>query len=314
VKVLYVLASARSGNTVLGRVLGGYDGFFQAGEIRFLWERALDGRRCGCGALVSGCEVWGTVLNDLARSGIRADDVVRWQRQATRLHHTRRIARQRPGRPSGNAPLGRYVEAVRGVYRSLARVTEARVIVDTSQRPSNGAALRLLPDVDAYFLHLVRDPRGFVLSRRRAKRNPDRDVAGVMQGKSLARDLVYWSATNVAAELVCRAVPDPRRRRLRYEDLVARPRRTAEDLVRFVGEPVEGSPFVDERSAVLGTNHIVSGNPDRFTTGTIEIRLDDRWVREMATRDRWLVTSGTLPLMLRYGYPVRSPQRSAEER
>ena len=34
-KVLYVLASARSGNTVLGRLLGEVDGFFLAGEAAY---------------------------------------------------------------------------------------------------------------------------------------------------------------------------------------------------------------------------------------------------------------------------------------
>lgn len=304
-KVLYLLGSARSGNTVLGRILGELEGFFLAGEVRFLWERTLQGRRCGCGMPVDRCEVWSEVLTALKKDSVSPDEVILWQQQATRVKHTRRIARLRPGKPSGWEPLDRYAMAVGRVYRTIAELTGARVIVDTSQRPSNGAALRLLPDVEPYFLHLVRDPRGVVLSLQRAKTNPDRDDPGVLQGRSLAWNVAYWSATNLAADEVRKRNDAGRSMLLRYEDFVAHPRPTVERLLRFLGETAEATPFIDDRIVELGVNHTVSGNPDRFVTGSVDIRLDDRWLREMPKRDRLLVTATSLPLLLRYGYRTR---------
>ncbi len=62
-KVVYVVSGTRSGSTVLDTVLGGIDGWFSSGELRFLWERGLlEGRRCGCGEPVTSCPVWSEVL------------------------------------------------------------------------------------------------------------------------------------------------------------------------------------------------------------------------------------------------------------
>jgi hypothetical protein len=55
----------------------------------------------------------------------------------------------------------------------------------------------------------------------------------------------------------------------------------------------------------LGTNHTLAGNPNRFRTGSVRIAEDDEWQSRLARRDRMVMTSATLPMLLRYGYPVR---------
>jgi hypothetical protein len=63
VKVVLLLAWGRSGSTILDNALGAMDGFFSAGEIRYLWERGvIKGWRCGCGRPVTQCPVWSVVL------------------------------------------------------------------------------------------------------------------------------------------------------------------------------------------------------------------------------------------------------------
>jgi hypothetical protein len=46
----------------------------------------------------------------------------------------------------------------------------------------------------------------------------------------------------------------------------------------------------------------VSGNPMRFKTGRLDLRLDDAWRREMPHRQAALVTGLTWPLQRWYGY------------
>ena len=76
-------------------------------------------------------------------------------------------------------------------------------------------------------------------------------------------------------------------------------------IAALVGEPDARLPFVDEHTAELGTNHTVSGNPGRFRTGPVTLRLDDEWVAHQAARDRWATTALALPMLLRYRYPLR---------
>ena len=50
------------------------------------------------------------------------------------------------------------------------------------------------------------------------------------------------------------------------------------------GRAVSAEVFRDERTVQIGTHHTVAGNADRFATGDVTVRSDDRWLREMSDR------------------------------
>ena len=91
---------------------------------------------------------------------------------------------------------------------------------------------------------------------------------------------------------------------LRYEDFVSRPRDAAAAIADMLGQASAALPFEDDRTIRLGTNHTVSGNPSRFTTGSVQIRPDQEWIRAQPPGDRWVTTALTLPLLPRYRYPL----------
>jgi hypothetical protein len=188
------------------------------------------------------------------------------------------------------------------VYTLLASITKAEVIVDSSKRPSNAAALRFISGIDPYFLHLVRDSRGVAYSRRRPKLNPD--GAGKMPIDSIGFSAVDWMATNVVAGAVTRHFPGGRSMFLRYEDFVANPMSTIERVVALVGQTVRHDPFIDPHTVNLGANHTVSGNADRFRTGSVPLRPDVEWMYRMRSLERRITTLLTLPLLQVYGYSV----------
>jgi hypothetical protein len=296
-KVLAILGSSRCGSTVLANILGEQDGFFAGGEIRFLWQRALEGRRCGCGQRVDRCDVWRGPLE----AGVRGSSVQRVaaaERTALRLWRTPKLLRGRAAAES-DPHLHTFLEAARLTYQALAADTGARVVVDSSKRPSYAAGLMLLPDVELSVVHLVRDPRAVAFSRIQPKPNPDRD-GGMMPRSSAGNSAVHWLATNMAAELVRRRLGSGRSLLVRYEDLMSHPRVVVDRIVRFAGgEPAE-DVFLDERTVRLRPNHTVSGNPDRFLTGSVELRADERWLNRMKWTDRVIVSSMTWPLRRRY--------------
>jgi Sulfotransferase family len=303
VKVLYIVGSSRCGSTVLGNILGELDGFFNGGEIRFLWTRVLQGRRCGCQRPVDECPVWKPILpsDGRDRRSIRALDDA--QRDVLRLYHSPMLLRRSRTTLLQGSELAGYVHAMTGVYERLGQLTQARVIIDSSKRPSNGAALRLIRGIDPYLIHLVRDARGVAHSRLRAKVNPD--GAGEMPIVSPWVNAVDWMATNLAAEDVRRHWPEGRSMVIRYEDFVAHPRRVIDRIVTLLEERLAPDPFIDENVVKLGPNHTVSGNPDRFQRGSVTLRADVEWIDRMRSLDRVVTTSLTLPLLLRYGYPLR---------
>ncbi len=304
-KVLYILGTARCGSTILDNILGEIPGFFSGGEIRFLWTRHLEGRFCGCGKPVGDCDVWSSALARSTDDGVPAETIVRWQHDAVRLKHTAQILRARPEElPAG--PLGAYAREILAVYRRLGEHTSARVIVDSSVRPSNGAVLRLLPDIDAYFVHMVRDPRAVVYSRSQVKANPDRTIPAEMPRARPPVAAFHWNAVNLAAEAVARKVDPSRFLRIRYEDFVSDPVTTVQGITELVAEEPESIPINAAGEVYLNVNHTASGNPSRFQTGVVRVRRDNRWLDSLSRRDYMVTTALTLPLLLRYRYPIRA--------
>jgi len=304
--ILFIAGAGRSCTTFLGHVLGQIKGFAFVGEAVHAW-RAADDRFCGCGARLPRCDFWSTVRRGAGDGG--ATDL-------SEFFALGRLARWRhlpwTYLPAGDRPLaaryGKHWTHGERLYRMTAAVSGADVIVDSSKSVPYARMLGLLPGLDVRVVHLVRDARAVAHSWTRRKPAPDRAWAFMGQ-RHPAKSALYWNVSNVATELLLR--PQGPYLRLRYEDLAARPVEAVERIVRLatapsspgapVKEPVE-LPFVDERTVTLAPTHSIKGNPDRMQTGRVEVRLDDRWRREMRPGHRRLVTALTWPLLARYGY------------
>lgn len=304
-KVLFIMGVGRSGSTILDNLLGELDGFFSMGELDGIWfEGLLHEGRCGCHVPLEKCEVWSAVLSAVfdATQGPRdVERIVRWQEETARVRNTWRLLRQEIGRESGWEALDAYVRVLARLFAALARVTGARVLVDSSKGPAQGAILRLVEGVKPYIVHLVRDPRAVAFSRQRVKvgrhGHPMRRLSAFYVASR-------WVARNAASHMVRRRYGADRSLLVRYEDFVARPASTLQTIADFVGERPSRLPFLDERTARLGINHTVFGNPSRFETGTVKLHSDEEWKTGQRRLDRLVATAVSLPLLPRYGYPV----------
>ncbi len=90
--------------------------------------------------------------------------------------------------------------------------------------------------------------------------------------------------------------------RVRYEDFISNPGETIARVARFAGKADSVLSCPSGRELWLGSDHSISGNPNRFETGRIEIRIDDVWRTRMTHRDYISVTALTWPMLLRYRY------------
>lgn len=93
--------------------------------------------------------------------------------------------------------------------------------------------------------------------------------------------------------------------RIRYEDFVAAPEQAIARITRFAGIDPAGSPFVGPDLVRLAPTHSVAGNPVRHRTGVVPVRPDDEWRSALGWRGYLVVTALTLPLLRRFGYPLR---------
>ncbi len=161
--------------------------------------------------------------------------------------------------------------------------------------------MSLIPGIEPYVLHLVRDPRAVAYSWQREKYDP---TYGQMPTFGAISSSTSWVARNLLAQLVVKRRAD-RATVIRYEDFVADPKGTLEAIMRLVGESPDVLPLQDDRTLILGPNHNVLGNPNRFSTGPVKVRSDDEWKSRLSRRDAAIVTALTWPLLGRYDYSLR---------
>ena len=134
----------------------------------------------------------------------------------------------------------------------------------------------------------------------------------LMSPHGLVESSLVWDEWNLAVENVWRR-QEQRYMLLRYEDFVNSPQSYVRDILRFMGEDEAESPFSGEREIALEVPHIFSGNPDRFQSGTITIKPDERWKEDMSGFRQAIVTTLTWPGLVRYKYPIWSRrQRPAD--
>jgi hypothetical protein len=304
VKVLYVVGLGRSGSTILSNSLGQIEGFFSTGELNFIWKHDfVENRLCGCGEPLQECPVWTRVMDEAfgGMDGVDAREMMRLQASGTRTRHIPLMLTTR-----GNRVLKERLEKLlinyRRLYEAIGSVTDSRVIVDSSKEPAHGYAMSLVPDIDFHVVHLIRDPRAAAYSWLKKKPQPDSEEIEHMARFSPAKSSALWDSWNASAEALWRRTPQEYLR-VRYEDFVANPRESLESILGLVGVTAE-LPLAGEREVKLGVSHTVSGNPNRFDTGSVELRPDHEWISKMSPRDRVLVTALTLPLLPHYGYPI----------
>jgi len=293
---------------VLSSVLGEVPGCASAGEIRWLWERGiLDGRPCGCGEKPVTCPIWSQVIDRCLSTpgpgGVvpTVEAIVAAQQEVGDTRHRMRVLRSAGGGDDDWAAL-RLVRHVTGLaVRSFADATGAQVVVDISKRPVDAAVMAQAPGVDPYVLHMLRDPRAVAHSWRRAKGFSIGDETRTMGTRKLPATVRRWLANALGTEALYRRVPSERWERLRYEDFCAEPKASLDRVLTMMDVPGR-PPFEDANTVRLQPNHIVAGNPSRFTVGSVQIRVDEEWRTAMSRRDQMLVAGSTWPLLLRYGY------------
>lgn len=310
-RVVSIAGSDRSGSTLLDTILGTADGFFSAGELRYLWERGvLQHRLCGCNEPIPECTVWGEVLTRLpafAGEAAARDIVDKLERLRTRYAP---LAMFPPTRGSFTQSLSNLTEIFAEVFPTTRDVTGSKVIIDSSKRPLYTFMLAQVPTIELTVVHVVRDPRAVAHSRNRYKRQLDSGEDRGMTQASPIRSATSWNMWNVGVRSLAGRLP--RYLVVRYEDLIAEPRATVERVLDVVGLGDAAIPFISGSTVTLQPNHTVSGNPGRFTTGDVELRLDAAWEQDMSAFDRGLVTGMTMPFLKRYGYAVRTRATSAD--
>ncbi|MFZ0248132.1 sulfotransferase [Candidatus Binatus sp.] len=334
-RVVFIAGDGRSGGTLLGQILNGLSDSVYVGELRNIWHEAFEQNEpCGCGERFRHCEFWRAVVEKAFGSFEQLD-------VSAMLSMHKSLARERytpmlmllnrvPAELLGSELPRVYEDALSRLYRAIREVAGKSVVVDSSREVSQALILARIPGIDLRVLHLVRDSRAVAFSNSRGKpifrsdndasqhRKPewissasrklafDEDGATrILLRQGAVASALQWTWRNAWAS----GIPHSRHRRipytrLRYEDLVRDPREAIGGALDRLGLGRPDLSMIQGTHVQLGVNHAVSGNPVKFSSGGVDLRIDDEWREKMKGSDRKVVSVITSPLMHQYGYVI----------
>ncbi|GIK09604.1 MAG: hypothetical protein PGMFKBFP_01654 [Anaerolineales bacterium] len=297
IKLIYIAGPGRCGSTLLARLLGEVDGFFNVGEaLKWFFDTKNMGpeRPCACGSPVFECQFWRKVSLFIKDS--------QEQKFATNFVRIRNLPILiSPYKPSRlRRQWERLLASAQKLFFNIQGETHARCIVDSSKNAASAFVASQIPGVELYLVHLVRDARGMVSSWIRPK--------GDLESYPAYKPIFWWLSYNLSTEWIRPWAKDYLF--IRYEDFVESPEKYIARILDMIGENTSAVELFD-RNAHLHLHHMVAGNPDRQTIGKVEIKLRPwklPWYYNLAT------TVFTFPLLVKYGYiwPNRHGLKKAE--
>jgi hypothetical protein len=305
VRVLFIGGLGRSGSTLLDRMLGRLDDVSSVGELVHLWERGLkENHRCGCGQPFADCPFWRRV-GEVAFGGwdrLDVDEVLALKGSVDRNRFVPLMVLPALS-PAYRARLARYLDLLERLYGAVREVGGRPLVVDASKHASAAFLVRRMRGVDLRLVHLVRDSRGVAFSWTKRMRRAE-VVAGdaLMATDTPLRMSARYLGYNVLFHLL-RAL-GVRGLLLRYESLVRDPAAELARVMTVAGRPPAPGElgFVGDGWVELGPSHALAGNPMRFRSGRVPLRVDEEWRGRLRRRHRLLTLASTWPLLLRYGY------------
>jgi hypothetical protein len=284
-------------------LLGQSGPFVSTGELTQIWQQGfVENYLCGCQTHIQQCPFWNDVIN-LAFGGWQNVDALDFRNQWLGVSRLRRFPSMIMDDLLATTAFRRRVKAVSPTWEKLYAAVQAtsgkRVIVDSSKAPMGAFALSQMEHIDLYVVHLVRDSRAVAHSLQRKKIRPEvTSRVAYLPMMPPWRSALAWFAVN----LVSARLNHGHYLMLRYGDLINQPAQAIVRIGQLVHEPVDTTYLQEQTGAVLADNHTIAGNPARFKSGQVDLRLDNEWQTKMSPGARRLVTLITWPLLKRYGY------------
>ena len=312
IDVVAIAGTGQNGATLFCRMLGELPGHIAVGEIGRLWDKGLvENVECACGRPFRECPFW-IEVGERAFGGWDALDTT----EVLRLYDGLTLKRSRLQHPFALPFIlfprlwGRYGRDLRAyetlmasLYRAILDVSGATVIVDSMKIPAHVYMISRAPAFRTKVLHLVRDSRGVAYSNtKKVDRQGSLEDRPFRVQRHPRKTSVKWTWFNLSYP-VLRWFGTPVMR-VHYETLVRHPHEVLEQAAAFLDVPlrVDTLAFLHDGEVDLPSGHIPAGNRMRLLSGTLSLRVDDAWKRELDPKARRLVTALTWPLLRRYGY------------
>ena len=258
--IICLLGTARSGSTLLQRVVELNSNAIGLGEISRVHELLERQSACACGAKLAACAFWASALRDLRQTApLVAWSKASWPERVKPLRGG--LAAMTGFRLLASLPERESAHALGGAFAKLAEQTGTSIFIDSSKDPSEFLRLTLSPSPLIVPVHVIRDPRAVAWSGfRRTGTDPI----------AMAR---HWARLNRAIAGLRRLTGGYPWQLVRYEDLCADPAPVSRRLLAAAESRAD--------SGHAKANHAMGGSSGFSLEIGNTIVADERWKAEM---------------------------------
>jgi hypothetical protein len=302
IKLLYIAGTGRNGSTLLERILNEIPGVFAAGEFGRN-ARYNHKKICLCGEKLTVCPVWQAITNEI-NSQLDEEKFLQLDQKYSihkGIQQLKLLFQSEKSRLSDD--FKQYLQGLAIKYQSIHKHKSEQIITDSTIDALYGYYLSLIPSIDLYIVHLIRDPRGVSYSRQQLKFASPNAKKPWSRQVSTFKSALTWVKRNIFIEM--KLARSGKYLQVHYEDLVENPSAVVAKIANLLNLKLEHIDFINENkksSVFLGESHLIGGNLDAFKKGPEKVVLkpDERWKHHMKWLDIMLVTLITWPLMLKY--------------
>jgi len=300
ITVIYIVGTGRSGSTLLDRTLGQLPGVVSVGELDYISEIRLDEQLCGCGQSFAECELWSRVEydGDVGVNNFPMKQIDGLRQKVERNVHIPKMFFK--GDSAFYHNLADYEDCLRKIYTAISQASGCGIIVDSSKDLRRLFILNRMEQINLVVIHLVRDPRAVAYSWTKTYLRPEliNETAYMHQFNPIQtswRWLYKNTLINLTKGMFSKYI------RIFYDEFVTHPKAILASFLPLIGMEPEDLVFIEGNCLHLQKQtHTVSGNPMRFSEGTIKFRYDDAWKRKMPPIQKLAVTIISLPLEVIY--------------
>jgi hypothetical protein len=276
-KVVFILASARSGSTLLDKAIGSHADCFSIGEItNFADEFSKEKTLCGCGKWVKDCPFWENVgIKLLSVNNIQSLEEYNIKGEKSHKGILKKINGLRNYLGFYDTSTRNRLEKTKNLYNIVAEKSQRNILIDSSKGIGRSYMLsRYLKNYDAYFIHLIRDGKAVLNSRKK-----EFYTATLPSGekKSFYSDSDHkkidtkssvksWVNYNKRVKNTMQFIPTHKKYFLRHEDFLTDPEKHLKNICNLLGINYQNTMLNLENDH----NHILGGNASRVNAKSIQ--------------------------------------------
>jgi len=279
--ILYLLGSGRSGTTLLATILNSTNTISTSGELHQFYTYLLDKSACSCGAIVTECEFWKLVINDM---NLTPEEIQVYAKKQNNEEGHRYI----PSILLGRKASPDYTLSQEKLFNAISNHTNKHWILDSSKYIGRFLLLNQISSFKLKGIYVVRDVRGVINSFNKQVQTPRKPISTI----------VYYLLTNFFGQLVCWLNKDVIK--LKYEDFIDNPHEHIQDIYKnLLGQNYDEDTLND----IFEIPHIIGGNRLK-SSKTIKIKKDTAWKTTISRPKQVLYYLLCLPFMLLNRYKL----------